>query len=468
MSNAHDFRARGLGVYRFLGELQAQECVGGLAWTWGALQSAPFLPRVASGRLVLSRASWSLAKEELAALAATRDDRAMFEAVSKLRAARRLPRWVALDDGDNELPIDFENVLSVETFIQLVKRRSHAVVVEMFPDDLCVDGPEGRFAHEIVIPFVKTLREAPAEEPRDTHSGIEPSRRTRPPGSEWLYAKVYTGTAMADRVLVDVLSPMIRGALGAGGAERWFFMRYGDPDWHLRVRFSGDPDKLHSVVVCELQKRMAAVIEVGLVHRLVIDTYEREVERYGGLDGMELSERLFHADSDAVLEILGLLEGAEGADARWRLALRGMDMLLDDLGFDLAAKLSIVERARRSFATEFHVDAALTKTLGAKYRKESRALDAVLDRANDIESPLAPAIEVLGRRSERLAPVAEALRAADRGGRLSLPIADLAASYLHLHANRLLHADARRQELVLYDFLARLYQSRTVRARKGQ
>ena len=34
-----------------------------------------------------------------------------------------------------------------------------------------------------------------------------------------------------------------------------------------------------------------------------LDTYEREVERYGGPEGIELAEQLFHADSEAVLAI---------------------------------------------------------------------------------------------------------------------------------------------------------------------
>ena len=45
-------------------------------------------------------------------------------------------------------------------------------------------------------------------------------RRTFAPGSEWLYAKLYTGTATADRVLRDVLAPLVREALGSGWAGR--------------------------------------------------------------------------------------------------------------------------------------------------------------------------------------------------------------------------------------------------------
>ncbi len=41
-----------------------------------------------------------------------------------------------------------------------------------------------------------------------------------------------------------------------------------------------------------------------------------------------------------------------------------------------------------------------------------------------------------------------------------------APSYLHMHANRLLRSAHGAQELVLYDFLCRLYESRAARARE--
>lgn len=43
----------------------------------------------------------------------------------------------------------------------------------------------------------------------------------------------------------------------------------------------------------------------------------------------------------------------------------------------------------------------------------------------------------------------------------------LAKSYLHMHANRLLRSAQRRQEAVLYDFLARHYESEMARKRGG-
>jgi thiopeptide-type bacteriocin biosynthesis protein len=458
-------------MYRFLCSLQGQGSTGGLGWSWGALESAPFLPRVTSGKLILSRALWNLGEKELRALGAAQEG-AELEAIRQLRAARKLPRWVALQEGDHELPLDLENVLSVETFVHLVKQRTSAALVEMFPDELCAEGPEGRFVHEIVLPFVRAPREAPEGTSRPAQT-IARSQRTFPPGSAWLYAKLYTGTATADRVLVDTIAPMVARAMKSGGAHGWFFIRYGDPEWHLRLRFRGDPARLHADVLPALHAGAGPLIDDGLVWRLQLDTYERETERYGGPEGVALSEELFHADSDAALDLLSFLAGADAADdARWRLALCGMDMLLDDFELDLEAKAAIAERARRAFASEFRANVSLTRTLGDKYRKESKALGALLHRPNgdgdDEVRPLAPGIAILRRRSERLAPVAQALRAAERAQRLSLPLAELLPSYLHMFANRLLHAEARAQELVLYDLLARLYGSRLARARKRQ
>ena len=64
------------------------------------------------------------------------------------------------------------------------------------------------------------------------------------------------------------------------------------------------------------------------------------------------------------------------------------------------------------------------------------------------------------RCSAAIAPVAAELRALEQPGRLTTPVSDLAGSYLHMHANRLLRSSQRAQEMVLYDFLARLIESR--------
>ncbi|PYV43188.1 MAG: hypothetical protein DMG06_11525 [Acidobacteria bacterium] len=156
LTNAHAFHHSSSGVYRFLGTLQFQGLASGVGWDWGVLGTAPFLPRVVMGRLVLSLARWRVSKEEIQRLSAVHEV-ARFQAVQQWRVERRLPRWIALADGDHTLPVDLDNLLCIETFLHLIKQREEAAVTELFPgpEQLCARGPEGRFVHELIVPFVR-------------------------------------------------------------------------------------------------------------------------------------------------------------------------------------------------------------------------------------------------------------------------------------------------------------------------
>jgi thiopeptide-type bacteriocin biosynthesis protein len=473
LTSAHNF-SRGLGIYRFLCSLQHQGVLGGLGWSWGPLESAAFLPRVKCGRLVLDRARWRLAEEEIQAL--TRESgAARFAAVQRWRAGRRLPRRVLLADADNELLVDFDNVLSVEAWLDVIEERKDALLLELFPtpEELCARGPEGRFVHELVVPFVRPrAEEAAPPAARSVTAGNAGNaagivQRSFLPGSEWLYAKLYVGTSTADAVLRDVVGPLVRGVQASGAADSWFFIRYGDPQWHLRVRFHGAPERLLSEVLPALEAEAAPLLADGRLWRFQLDTYDREVERYGGPAGIGLAERLFHADSEAVLAIVELLEGDEGADARWRLALYGTDLLLGDLGLDAEGKRAVLGRVRESFFREFGGGKPLRVQLDKKQREERRALEPLLDPARSEQSELAPGLAILRRRSQHNAPLIAELRRLEQAGDLTAPLAQIAPSLVHMHVNRLIRSAQRAHELVLYDLLAAIFESQAARAAKA-
>ncbi|HRG96598.1 MAG TPA: lantibiotic dehydratase [Polyangiaceae bacterium] len=453
LTSAHNWSTAAQGIYRFLCALQHQGRPS-LGFSWGALGSAPFLPRVTHGRLVLALARWNLAADQLAPLGeATGAER--YRVVQRLRAELGLPRWVGVADGDNVLPVDLDNVLHVESFARLLKSRESAALVELWGEDaLVAESAEGRFVHELVVPFIQ---EAEARPSRPVVAATEAPPRRFVPGSEWLYAKLYTGTASADAILKEVIAPLLASARSTSGLERWFFIRYGDPHWHLRVRFKGAPAALGP-----LREAAEVLLADGRLWKLGLDTYEREVERYGGPDGIELCEAIFEADSDAALGIVERLEADEGADARWRLALRGMHLLLVDLGLDLRQRIELLRGARASFGAEHRVDVAFERALGKKFRSERAALEALLSCPVGTDHPLDAGFALLEERSERIAPIAAELRA--REGRLTANIPQLASSLLHMHANRLVRSDARAHELVFYDFLLRLYASEVARS----
>jgi thiopeptide-type bacteriocin biosynthesis protein len=455
LTAAHNYGLRSLGVYRFLCELQRQATVAARWWEWGPLEALPVLPRVSSGRTVLARARWNLDRHDVERLSRAAG------AFDEWRREVGLPRWIVLADYDNELVTDLENALSVEALLHHFRGRDQATLIELFPppDELCASAPEGYFTHEVVVPFVRTTEGRTSERRPVPPEAVQ---RRFPPGSQWLYAKLYTGNGTADRVLTDVVGPVVQAALETNAIERWFFVRYADPHFHVRLRMKGDPRRLAADVLPLLRERAEPLLADGVAWRLQLDTYERELRRYGGDQGIELSEELFWYDSDAVLGIVRMLSGDEGLDARWRLTLHGIDGLLDDFGFDVERRRAWARTCRDGFAHEFDVDGAAKRALGERYRAERKALEELLELEEGGDHPLASGVELLRERSRRLAPVVE--RLLEREQRLSVSLDGLLRSYAHMHANRLLRGAHRAQELVLYELLHRVYASRLARA----
>jgi thiopeptide-type bacteriocin biosynthesis protein len=172
---------------------------------------------------------------------------------------------------------------------------------------------------------------------------------------------------------------------------------------------------------------------------------------------------VFTADSEAVLTILAPLSGDTGLDLRWRLAMRGMDLLFDDLGLTLEEKRSAARQAREGYGQEFGVDGSFRGRVSDRYRAERTRLEALLDPGQAPPALLAPGLQALRRRSHQLAPVAAELRRLDRAGSLSAPLTDIAMTHAHMHVNRILRSAQRAQELVLYELLDRAYSAQAGR-----
>jgi lantibiotic biosynthesis protein len=463
LTSAHNHRWRGVAAYRFLCQLIAQGSAGGFDF-WGPLAAAPWLPRVRRGRVVLQRAQWQLSLDELEAI---EDKDKAFRDIQAWRALRSVPRFALLITDGPELPVDFDNVLSVDALAHTLRSQGYATLVEMYPgpDELCARGPEGAFVHQLVVPFVRQ-EPRPAVAPRRT----PPRRVTRtfPPGSEWLYARVYVGRTTADAILSTEVAPLVRGLLASGAADSWFFLRYADPEFHLRIRFHGDVERLIREARPRVEEVGARLLEQGVAWRIEFGTYEREVERYGGSEAIELAERIFCVDSDAVLAILPLLEpGRRGQEERWRIALCGAHLLLVDLGLDIDDRLMLVRRRAAEIAADRGWSDGARGRIGRRFRQERALLEQLLEPESATKTGLELGLAVLGERSSAIEPLGVELARLEGRGRLTTSLSDVAASLVHMHLNRLLRGDNTAQEAVICNFLARLYEGQTRSARRG-
>ncbi|HVL94601.1 MAG TPA: lantibiotic dehydratase [Solirubrobacteraceae bacterium] len=464
LTTAHNIFSRGLGLYRFLAMLQLQHVTGGIAWDWGVMGGAERLPRVRAGHVLLAPARWRIDAHRLPQLdAPTAAGRA--RAVRDWRGDLGVPRLVALEHGESSLPVDLENPLAVELLLREARAAGGAVVSEWWPEagHNPVEGPGGRFVHELVVPFTRARAVGAAPRQRPSLEAVRGRRAA--PGGEWLYVKLYTGAAGADRVLVEEVAPLAAAAIAAGAAS-WHFVRYADPDVHLRVRVGGAREVLREAVLPRLLDLGERLVDSGRAWRVSHDTYEREVERYGGPAAIAAAEAAFRADSDAVLAMLRAVSaGSDAADARRRLATAGVALLLRDLGLDDEQARAVAAASRDALLAEPGAPAGGRSALARRLRAERPALEAVLDAALGTGPAVDAGIAALRSRSQPLQAVGRELAALDARGALSAPLPVVAASLAHMHVNRLMRADPRRHELYVHDALERLGAGRRARAR---
>ena len=121
--------------------------------------------------------------------------------------------------------------------------------------------------------------------------------------------------------------------------------------------------------------------------------------------------------------------------------------------FDFAEQLKAIEKPEASAdGKQTAIGAAMEALLKETQSKRIVSVVLMSDGAQRAVSPYDADPRAMARRL----------------GELQVPITDLAGSYIHMHANRLLRSSARAQELVIYDFLKRIYESRAARQRKAK
>jgi thiopeptide-type bacteriocin biosynthesis protein len=460
---AHNVVAPNASIYRFLAALAKQDGVSGLAFGWGPFANARFLPRVVFGNVVLSPASWRIDKPTIAAWLRLSTEQRQHE-IGTWRASEGVSRWVQVGQGDNLLSLDLDNPLCADALADDLHRGHTDRVSELLPapDDFLLRSPEGRHVHEVMIPFVRRagIQSVPTPPPRFQ----EPSGLRRfTPGSRWLYAKLYGSPLATEGVLASELYPLIEQWQAAGSIDRWHFVRYRDSDDHLRIRFHGAADALRCEVQPGLERLFQRIAQGNAIWRCQFDTYERETIRYGGPEAIELAEKIFDADSETVVWLLRAAPQEAQRDWRWLLSVRFADAYYEQFQLQLEARELLAKRTEAAFRREFSVGAEFEGQLSQRFRKERAALEAVFEEGDRFPDDLRWTQYAVATFQNKLAPLADQFRSLADQGRLSASLEDISASLVHMHVNRMMLANPREHELIIYAFLHRVWRGRIAR-----
>ncbi|MFE1317961.1 lantibiotic dehydratase [Kitasatospora phosalacinea] len=345
-------------VARFLADLAAARPRVWSGWDWAGLDTLPYLPAVRYGRVVTAPRRW-LPGRRLRDAARTAGPAAWTEGLRAWRERYRVPDRLQIASNDRTFPIDLRE--SWDTDLLRAELTTPEPRFQLF-QDLTADGAGLGWNHgrstEIVVPLFRAARPAPAtgRAPLARSAVRTAPTRVHLPGEDWLYAKLYAEPGTHDALLADHLPALLADV--EDDVDRWFYLRYRDPEPHLRLRLHGDPATLAERVLPVLTRHVRRLVEVGALRTMALDTYRPETDRYLGPDAQEAAELLFRTDSRSALLHLRARRDATAALPDEVLAAVGHAVLLDSLGdwdwcawavhlFDKGADHPVYQRHRR-------------------------------------------------------------------------------------------------------------------------
>lgn len=275
-------------------------------------------------------------------------------------------------------------------------------------------------------------------------------------GGDWVYYKIYSGIETADEI-IKIVNQIALKLLDIEAIELWFFIRYADPKQHLRVRFKCKNNQAIGIIINEMHKALNPLINQDLIWKIQLDTYNREIERYGR-NTMEFSETLFYYDS---LMVTDFLDNFDDENLRWLFSLLAIDNHLDIFNYDLKDKYNLLQDLSTGFKNEFSQSKYLNQGLNDKYRLYRKEIEKIMNKSN--EHILL--YNILDNKKNKLKNTSTYILSLKEKNSLNIDFDELNSSYIHMTMNRLFPIENRKFEMVCYDFLARYYKSKIVQKR---
>lgn len=298
--HALDLRGHTPPIARFLAEVARAHEASVTGFGWGAAAALPFLPRLRHGRTVLSPARWRLARADLPHPSGWP---AWLDALHAWRTRRRVPRQIELGTGDRQLRLDLDEEAHCVVLRAHLDRSDLAVLAEA-PAQGAFGWLGGR-PHEIVTTMTATRPSHRADlVPIATVPVVRRADGHLPGTSPWLYAKVYGHPDRHDEILTEHLP-----ALFAAWDEPppWWFIRYRDPEPHLRLRIALPTDcDGFGLAARRVSSWAAGLRDQGLLRDIIYATYRPETGRWGPAAAMAAAETVFGTDSRAAIAQLAL------------------------------------------------------------------------------------------------------------------------------------------------------------------
>jgi len=408
-----------------------------------------YTPRISYGSIIIKPETWVISRHTLGIKdKEAKNSKSVEKCFEQFREKWDVPRYVFFNEGDNRLLLDLDNPVHKNEIYSLVKKNTSMSITltELgceFDDYAAVDENRNKYVTEIIVPFILDIEKkarAKTENKEneiilETLSNISENQMKierdklmlLPGNSEWLYYKLY-GCSKRQSELLSILYESLEKLALEGLVNMYFFIRYTDPEPHLRLRVQPSDNRTSDLFIA-MNNLMSSLYSDGLISKSIIDSYVREAERYGGPHLIKQAEEYFYNDSKLVMKLLTM---ERFGTLKFDMDLIGVSFIVSVLE---AFNLTIKEQ-------EAFLD---SMTDNKNYRKEyqnNRQLIMTAVDSNDNwfsirhRSSNPEIYDFINENASYFKKYAEAIYESDKQGELTNSIKDIATSIIHMFCNR--------------------------------
>ncbi len=342
LSNAHNYNHSNNPIYKFLCSIQNQKNHNfDLSLDFNK-SFKRYFPRIFYENIILLPAHWIMHRKEIKPF---EDEKNQYYYLSDYFKKWNFSQFVLLVQGDNELLIDTHNEAYLDILLDELKKNERIILKESFINPSKKDG----YINQFILPLKKS--EPTSEFAFDKiHTTPKVINRNYFPGSEWIYFKIYCSNNVSNDVLIEIHEKLILYLKEEGLIHKWFFVRFFDPHHHLRLRFNISSRAVSIDIQKLLYEKLKKYLKNEIVWKIKIDTYQREIERYG-IDNITNSETLFYHDSELYIHILKS-NCLEDVTLNLCLAVKNIDFWFSLIKIDLFEKISICDTMKEKLSRE--------------------------------------------------------------------------------------------------------------------
>lgn len=284
-------------IYRVLQDMsETDSIIEAIIYIHNSIQKYNYIPKVCIEGIMLFPETWIINMSLL-----EMNESSSFELFNKniniYMTKNFIPRYFYLKHFDNILLLDAHNLSHLKLLYVEVKKKVNDFIQLTYGGEVLEDIP----TKEIVVSYQSDQNNQPNNISMINHY-VSRKDYLSPLTSDWIYIKVYAKKYTLKRIIQKEIRAFSNSLLNNKDIDKYFFINFADDKDHLRLRFHNSNQ--FTLTFNKILTYISYLYDKYDIYNISIDTYDREIERYGGLEMIDITESLFYKNSEITIDLL--------------------------------------------------------------------------------------------------------------------------------------------------------------------